>query len=104
MLDRVNHPARGRRGGLAGAPTTIARNDGTPMKGKGKQFVPHGKTVIMEFPGGGGYGPPEHRDPEALARDVALGYISPEEAETVYGMDASTIEEVLALAKRGNIF
>jgi len=36
MFDRVHHPARGRRGGAPGAPTTIVRDDGTAMKGKGK--------------------------------------------------------------------
>ena len=30
MFDRVDHPARGRRGGGAGAPTTIAQDDGRP--------------------------------------------------------------------------
>ncbi len=102
MLDRVNHPARGRRGGLSGAPTTIMRDDGTSMKGKGKQFVPHGGKVIMEFPGGGGYEPPERRDPNSVARDVTLGYISPESARTVYGMDASAVRKAMARAKRGD--
>ena len=35
MFDRVDHPARGRRGGNTGGPTTIALDDGTPMRGKG---------------------------------------------------------------------
>ena len=61
MFDRVHHPARGRRGGQAGALTTIARDDGTAMKGKGKQFVGPGRTVQMAFPGGGGYGDPSKR-------------------------------------------
>jgi N-methylhydantoinase B/oxoprolinase/acetone carboxylase alpha subunit len=30
----------------------------------------------MELPGGGGFGPPEKRDPQASARDVDLGYVS----------------------------
>ena len=54
MFDRVDHPARGRRGGLPGAATTIARDDGATMRGKGRQFVPHGRRVLMAFPGGGG--------------------------------------------------
>ena len=56
MLDRVDHPARGRRGGADGAPTVIGRDDGAPMRGKGRQFVPHGARVVMAFPGGAGYG------------------------------------------------
>ncbi|MEM1315816.1 MAG: hydantoinase B/oxoprolinase family protein, partial [Pseudomonadota bacterium] len=104
MFDRVNHPARGRRGGAGGAPTTIGRDDGEPMRGKGRQFVPHGRAVVMAFPGGAGYGPPEERPAEAVARDVALGYISAETARDVYGMDAETAADVLARARRGEVF
>ena len=41
------------------------------MKGKGKQFVPHGRHVKMTFPGGAGYGTPAERDPvERLRRHL----------------------------------
>ncbi|MEM7678587.1 MAG: hydantoinase B/oxoprolinase family protein, partial [Myxococcota bacterium] len=56
MFDRSQYPARGRRGGSNGAPTTIIRSDGAAMTVKGKQFVPHGARVDMAFPGGAGYG------------------------------------------------
>ncbi|HAC48595.1 MAG TPA: 5-oxoprolinase, partial [Sulfitobacter sp.] len=70
MFDRVDHPARGRQGGAPGAPTTIARDDGTPMRGKGKQFVPHGAKVMMAFPGGAGYGPATERPKDLVKRDL----------------------------------
>ncbi|MEK9730115.1 MAG: hydantoinase B/oxoprolinase family protein, partial [Alphaproteobacteria bacterium] len=54
MLDRVNHPALGRRGAAAGAKTSIAQDNGAVMQGKGKQFVAHNRRVLMAFPGGGG--------------------------------------------------
>ncbi|MEL6644245.1 MAG: hydantoinase B/oxoprolinase family protein [Pseudomonadota bacterium] len=104
MLDRVDHPARGRRGAGEGAPTTIVRADGTPMRGKGKQFVPHGGRVAMAFPGGAGYGNPEDRDRAAVMRDLALGYISAEAARDVYGLSAAEVEDTLARAKRGEVF
>ncbi len=104
MLDRVEHPALGRRGGCAGAPTTIARNDGTPMTGKGKQFVPHGKRVSMAFPGGAGYGAPSERDPASVKRDLALGYISATSAADDYCLSVDVIEDTLKAAKRGEIF
>ena len=104
MFDRVNYPARGRRGGQNGAPTTIALDDGTPMKGKGKQFVPHGKRVCMAFPGGAGYGEPSKRDAEDVKRDLALGYISPEFAADHYNLNAGEIEAVLAQSKLGEVF
>ncbi|MBO6758789.1 MAG: hydantoinase B/oxoprolinase family protein [Roseibium sp.] len=44
-----------------------------------------GQTVRLETPGGGGYGAPQSRDPAAIARDVALGYISEEAATDAYG-------------------
>ena len=43
-----------------------------------------GDTVSFQTPGGGGYGPPEERAPELLARDVEDGKISPERARDVY--------------------
>lgn len=101
MFDRVNHPARGRRGGMAGAPTTIAQDDGTAMNGKGKQFVPHGRKVMMAFPGGAGYGDPKDRPLDQVKRDLARGYISPETALNDYGLDAAEIAAVLVAVTKG---
>ena len=101
MFDRVNHPARGRRGGMAGAPTTIAQDDGTAMNGKGKQFVPHGRKVMMAFPGGAGYGDPKDRPLVQVKRDLARGYISPETALNDYGLDAAEIAAVLVAVTKG---
>jgi N-methylhydantoinase B len=44
-----------------------------------------GQRVRLETPGGGGYGPVAERDPEAVARDVRLGYVTPEAAARDYG-------------------
>ena len=96
MFDSVDHPALGRRGGAAGAPTTIARADGTPMRGKGKQFVPHGGRVQMAFPGGAGYGAPSERPKTQVKRDLAHGYISAQTAQDDYGLSD---EDVRAVAK-----
>ena len=101
MLDRVDHPARGRRGGAAGAPTVIARDDGTPMRGKGRQFVPHGHRVVMAFPGGAGHGEVGERDPMLVRRDVADGYVSPESARRDYGLSPDEIDRILAAVERG---
>ncbi len=101
MFDRVNHPARGRQGGANGAPTTIAQDDQTPMKGKGKQFVPHGRRVMLAFPGGAGYGPAAERDPALVRRDLARGYISAETAVAEYGLTQKEVETVLDAVKQG---
>lgn len=103
MFDRVDHPALGRQGGAAGAATTIAQDDGTPMRGKGKQFVGHGRRVMLAFPGGAGYGDPAKRDPDHVRRDLARGYISAQVAQDVYGLNAEEIAAILDAVKRGEI-
>jgi N-methylhydantoinase B len=103
MFDRVDYAARGRRGGGAGAATTIALDDGTAMKGKGKQFVPHGRKVLMAFPGGAGYGVPSERSVGDIKRDLALGYVSAASAKADYGLSDDLIHGVLALAAQGEL-
>jgi N-methylhydantoinase B len=44
-----------------------------------------GQRVRLETPGGGGYGPPGQRDPQAITRDVARGLVSEERADADYG-------------------
>jgi N-methylhydantoinase B len=44
-----------------------------------------GQAVRLATPGGGGYGPAQARDAKAIARDVALGYLSAEQATALYG-------------------
>ncbi len=76
MFDRLHFPARGRDGGLPGAPGSVALDDGTVLKGKGKQAVPQGRRLVLNLPGGGGYGAPAERDGEAQASDARNGYLA----------------------------
>jgi N-methylhydantoinase B len=101
MFDRVDHPARGRQGGTSGQATTIAQDDGSKMRGKGKQFVAHGRRVMLAFPGGAGYGNPADRDPALVKRDVIRGYISPEAAKRDYGLKDDEIKSILDSVRRG---
>jgi len=101
MFDRSQHPARGRRGGRDGAPTTIAQDDGSAMRVKGKQFVPHGRKVVMAFPGGAGYGTPSERPVDLVKRDLAHGYISAETAQNEYGLSAEEVAAVQSAVARG---
>ena len=75
MFDRIDHPARGRAGGHDGQPGRVHLDDGTPMKAKGRQRLPVGRRLVLELPGGGGFGAPQERDPQANARDVVMGYV-----------------------------
>lgn len=102
MFDRLDHPARGRDGAGKGAPTTLSLDDGSPMRGKGKQFVPHGRKVMLACPGGGGYGPPDKRDREAVKRDLAYGYISADAARNSYNLSEADIESVTQRINAGD--
>jgi len=48
--------------------------------------ISKGQHLRLETPGGGGYGNPFERDPEAVLRDISLGYISAASAEQDYGV------------------
>ncbi|MDW3219914.1 MAG: hydantoinase B/oxoprolinase family protein [Acidimicrobiales bacterium] len=74
MFDRVENPARGRAGGEDGAPGAVYLDDGTPFATKGKQTVPADRRLVMELPGGGGFGDPAERDPAADENDRKQGY------------------------------
>ncbi len=80
MFDRLNHPARGRDGGADGAAGSVALDDGTVLKGKGLQFVPEGRRLVLSLPGGGGYGDPGQRPAEAVEHDLKHGYITEAQA------------------------
>ncbi|KOF53307.1 5-oxoprolinase [Achromobacter sp. DMS1] len=84
MFDRVDHPARGHRGGGSGAAGRVGMDDGVAMKAKGSQLVPEGRRLVLELPGGGGYGDPSARPVELVRRDVAYGYISEAQARRDY--------------------
>jgi N-methylhydantoinase B len=46
--------------------------------------IRQGQKVRLETPGGGGFGDPATREPERVARDVRLGYVSREAARRDY--------------------
>jgi len=78
MFDRVEHPARGRHGGGDGKPGVVRLDDGTEMQAKGRQKVPAGRRLVLELPGGGGFGDPAKRSVEDQERDRRLGYLGAE--------------------------
>ncbi|MBV8536114.1 MAG: hydantoinase B/oxoprolinase family protein [Alphaproteobacteria bacterium] len=86
MYDRVKNAARGRAGGLAGALGRVRRGSGAEMRGKGLQEIPADDRLVLELPGGAGYGDPHQRPAELVARDVLDGLVSPEAARRHYGV------------------
>ena len=85
-VDRVKYPARGCFGGLDGARGHLALASGTRLKGKGKQQIPAGETLVFQTPGGGGYGNPRKRKPQLVAQDYAAGLISKRSLKRDYGV------------------
>src|SRR5262245_5015171 len=45
-----------------------------------------GDAIAVRTPGGGGYGDPRRRDPALVVRDVARGYLTPEQARADYAV------------------
>ncbi len=72
-FERVDNPARGRAGGAPGAAGVVRLASGPKLKAKGRQMVPAGDRLIVEMPGGGGYGQVAERTPEMRQRDKAEG-------------------------------
>jgi N-methylhydantoinase B len=86
MFDRVGHPPRGRNGGGDGMRGRVHTTAGVELKAKGRQRVAAGDRLVLDMPGGGGYGNPLQREPERVALDVRDGLVSRELAESAYGV------------------
>ena len=85
-FERGEYPARGRSGGAPGGLGRLSLESGTALKVKGLQVIPAGERLVVEMPGGGGYGDPFSRDPAQVARDVRYGLIDPGQALSDYGV------------------
>jgi N-methylhydantoinase B len=88
---QMHHPPAGYFGGQAGATGNIELN-GERLQ-TGVMRLEQGDRALLETPSGGGFGPPEERDPERVAEDVRQGYVSPQAARALYG--AAIDEEML---------
>jgi N-methylhydantoinase B len=90
LSDRHRFAPPGLFGGQPGALGRTVLNPGTPgeqaLHPKAIYPVRHGDVVSLAVSGSGGYGDPLDRDPALVARDVALGYVSPAQAREAYGV------------------
>lgn len=84
-FDRVFHPPRGREGGMNGETGRLGWASGKVLRPKGIQTVPPNDMLVVEMPGGGGFGNPLERDLETVARDVRYGLVSIDAAKRDYG-------------------
>ena len=90
-VERVRFAAEGRHGGRPGAKGRIRIGEhGEDLPSKGEFRVPGDQPLILETPGGGGFGAPDTRDAQAVRRDVAHGLVSEAAARAEYGWEAET--------------
>ena len=82
--DLLRYPAPGLFGGHPGAPGAVFLNGRALERFTPLRFEP-GDVCVIRVPGGGGFGPPRERAPDAVRRDVENGLVSREAAAAVYG-------------------
>lgn len=87
LSDRHLHPAAGVLGGMQGAPSVIALDDGSKPEPKSRSTIGPGRRLSLLYAGGGGYGDPRSRERERVRADLRDGYISDEAAREEYGLD-----------------
>ncbi|HTE64268.1 MAG TPA: hydantoinase B/oxoprolinase family protein, partial [Solirubrobacteraceae bacterium] len=88
IATRTRYPAEGLFGGGSGGLARIAVRSGATGEERTLASVARlmtGDELVIESPGGGGYGSPVERDPAALEADVAGGYVSADAAAACYG-------------------
>lgn len=88
--DGVTNAAKGVRGGLSGARANqgVRAVDGKTdlLPAWGQVLLNAGERVFSSSCGGGGYGSPYLRDAQKVVCEVHEGWISPERAQSVYGV------------------
>jgi N-methylhydantoinase B len=92
-FDKARHPPGGLAGGADGAGARFVCNPGTAHARDlppGRYQLKAGDRFLLQSAGGGGYGDPRRRDPAALTRDVAEGYVSAAAARRDYGTHSSS--------------
>ncbi len=100
---RFRYPPEGIFEGKDGTKARFLKN-GEPADPSGLTFAVPGDRVAFYSAGGGGFGHPFERDPEAVAADVQNGYISLKKAREDYGVivdaDALTVDAAATAACR----
>lgn len=93
--DRHKFAPYGLFGGLPGAKaetllipaagTHAGRNSPIPLGSKESCAIGRGDVLSCRLSGGGGYGPPQERDPDRVREDLLDGYVTPEAVRRIYG-------------------
>ena len=111
IADRSILSCWGVNGGRAGRPFQVTIDPGGPAEREvdalaDGEFVPAGTLIRIRTTGGGGWGDPLDREPDAVARDVRQGKVTRQEAAAGYGVvitgppDAPAADEAATRALR----
>ncbi|WP_409494035.1 hydantoinase B/oxoprolinase family protein [Amycolatopsis sp. cmx-11-12] len=98
-VDRVLRPASGVDSGHDGAAGRFGLSGGADLPSKSRVNLRPDDVVDVILPGGGGYGDPFDREPEAVLADVVDGYVSVEAARELYGVEVTYHGEPGALVR-----
>jgi N-methylhydantoinase B len=82
---RFRYPPQGMFEGKSGQKAQFLKNDASADP-SGLTFSEPGDTIAFYSAGGGGFGNPLQRDPQAVARDVQFGYVTGSKARKDYGV------------------
>jgi N-methylhydantoinase B len=103
LHDRHERAPWGLFGGRPGSRGRIILNPGSPdeteLHSKSIVEVEHADLISFQTCGGGGWGDPLRRDPQAVRKDVLEGWVTPEGARRDYGVVMSSESEPQVLEK-----
>lgn len=94
--DLMKFPAPGLDGGRPGLRGDVHINGERVERFTPIQWNP-GDDVVLQVPGGGGFGDPREREPKKVREDVYLGYVSLDAAREVYGVEIDADPEEIRL-------
>jgi N-methylhydantoinase B len=87
--DKSRFPPQGVAGGKDGRNARFVIKVGTAQEyvtpASGRYELKAGERFLLQSAGGGGFGDPHGREPAALARDLAEGYVSADATKKDYG-------------------
>jgi N-methylhydantoinase B len=74
-FDRIRHAAQGRNGGAPGRKGAATRKSGAVLKDKGMHIIGTGDALVLDLPGGGGFGDAAKRAAELITADEKAGLV-----------------------------
>ena len=74
-FDRINNPAQGREGGKPGRKGAARHGSGAALPDKGLHIIATGDSLVVELPGGGGFGSSANRNSDLKVADAKAGLV-----------------------------